>query len=162
MSFSSVIAAANPLSGYTLLPQQNQFWKFCFAQSRSELLFTPDWPVGGISGTLSRKVPSELLNADREEASLSTAFEGRQFQSWGALTAKECSYSVATPAGTPRGTGGTMQAVEPERVQFLPLEKVIPMSLLVRSLSIFHVWIIMYLSRLRWRDWILRYFSLSQ
>ena len=51
--------------------------------------------------------------------------------------AKECSYSVATPAGTPRGTGGTMQAVEPERVQFLPLEKVIPMSLLVRSLSIF-------------------------
>ena len=58
------------------------------------------------------------------------------------MTAKEYSYSVATPAGTPRGTGGTMQAVEPERVQFLPLEKVIPMSLLVRSLSIFHVWIL--------------------
>ena len=25
------------------------------------MLLTPDWPVGGISGTLSRKVPSELI-----------------------------------------------------------------------------------------------------
>ena len=84
--------AANPLIGYTLLPQQqNQFWKFCLAQSRSELLLTPDWPMGGISGTLSRKVPSELLNADREVAFLSTTFEGKQFHSLGALTAKECS-----------------------------------------------------------------------
>ena len=41
-----------------------------------------------------------------------------QFHSLGALTAKECSLRVATPAGTPRGIGGTMQAVEPERVQF--------------------------------------------
>ena len=47
-------------------------------------MLTPDWPVGGISGTLSRKVPGELLNADREVASLS--FEGKQFYSKGVLT----------------------------------------------------------------------------
>ena len=39
-----------------------------------------------------------------------------------------------------------MQAVEPERVQFSELEKLIPMSLFVtfvRSLSIFQMWMIM-------------------
>ena len=41
-----------------------------------------------------------------------------------------------------------MQKVEPERVQFSGLEKLIPMSLFVRSLSIFQMWMIMYLSLL--------------
>ena len=50
----------------------------CPYQSGSELLLTPDWPVGDISETLSRKVPSELLNTDREGVSLAT-FEGKQF-----------------------------------------------------------------------------------
>ena len=53
-------------------------------------------------------------NADRV-ASFSTTFEGKQFHSLGALTAKDCK-RVATPAGTPHRIGGTMQAGEPEWV----------------------------------------------
>ena len=60
-----------------------------------KLLLTPDWPAQWVAyletGSQSRKVPSELLNADREVASLSTTFEGKQFQSSEALTATECS-----------------------------------------------------------------------
>ena len=37
MSFSSVIAAANSLSGYTLLPQQNQFWRYRWNNAGSRI-----------------------------------------------------------------------------------------------------------------------------
>ena len=107
-------------------------------KSRIELLFTPVKPVeGGISGIWLRKSPSEILNADNVKAPL-TCF-GRQFQSIGPLTAKECLYSETTLAGTFRGTGGTVAVIPVILLEFSVSVKDKPMSLLVRLFKIFQV-----------------------
>ena len=62
----------------------------------------------------------------------------KKSQSIGPLTAKKCSYSETTVAGTFRGTGGTV-AVIPVLLEFSVSVNDKPMSLLVRLFKIFQV-----------------------
>ena len=105
------------------------------------MLLTPIQPfVGGRSGIWSVKLPSVLLKASKVLAALTDL--GRQFHSLGALTAKEFSYKETALAGILRGRGGTL-AMVPVLVRLSSSWKVIPISLFVMLLRIFHVWIIM-------------------